>query len=85
MERAQGHQPSPDLFRYKGVKIKNANVSAEAFERPKRGIVDYIITCIGQTFSTFSTDPVILAAEVFDPANFPSEENLEEFGDAELH
>lgn len=43
-----------DLFRYKGVEIKNTNVSAEAFERQKRGIVDYIITCIGRRFSTFN-------------------------------
>ena len=47
--------------------------------------MDDLIKCIGQRFSTFSIDPVLLAAEVFDPANLPGEELLEEFGDAELH
>ncbi|KAF3854159.1 hypothetical protein F7725_022214 [Dissostichus mawsoni] len=37
-------------------------------------IVNTITACIGQRFSTFSTDPVLLASEVFDPVNMPAED-----------
>ena len=72
-------------FQYSGVKIKNSNVTAEAFYRLRKDTVDTIIACIGKRFSTFSTDPVLLAAEVFNPMHFPAEEKLlEAFGEEEL-
>lgn len=73
-------------FQYNGVNIRNSNITAEAFCRHRKDTVDNIIACIGKRFSTFSTDPVLLAAKVFDPVNFPTEEKLlEEFGEEELH
>ena len=73
-------------FQYNGVNIRNSNVTAEAFCNHRKDTVDNIIACIGKRFSTFSTDPVLLAAEMFDPVNFPTEEKLlEEFGDEEIH
>ena len=73
-------------FQYNGVNIRNSNITAEAFCRHRKDTVDNIIACIGNRFSTLSTDPVLLAAEVFNTVNFPTEEKLlEEFGEEELH
>lgn len=73
-------------FQYNGVNIRNSNITAEAFCHHRKDTVDNIIACIGKRFSTFSTDPVLLAAEIFAPVNFPTEEKLlEEFGEEEIH
>lgn len=75
---------STEGFQYNGVKIRNSSVTAEAFCRYRKDTVDNIIACFGKRFSTFSTDPVLPAAETFDPVNFPTEEKLlEEFGEEE--
>ncbi|KAF3851984.1 hypothetical protein F7725_005339 [Dissostichus mawsoni] len=78
---------STGVFIYKGVEISTSSTSAEAFHRQRREIVNTINACIGQRFSTFSTDPVLLASEVFDPVNMPAEDNIsaiQQYGDSDL-
>ncbi|KAK5922883.1 hypothetical protein CgunFtcFv8_020111 [Champsocephalus gunnari] len=78
---------STGVFIYKGVEISTSSTSAEAFHRQRSEIVNIINACIGQRFSTFSTDPVLLTSEIFDPVNMLAEDNInaiQQYGDSEL-
>ncbi|KAI4830086.1 hypothetical protein KUCAC02_001739 [Chaenocephalus aceratus] len=62
---------SAGVFEFKGVAISHHSTSDEAFRHQRGEIVNRITDCISQRFATFSTDPVLLAAEIFDPHNMP--------------
>ncbi|KAK1887628.1 E3 SUMO-protein ligase KIAA1586 [Dissostichus eleginoides] len=68
-----------------GVAISHHSTSDEAFCHQRVEIVNRITDCISQRFATFSTDPVLLAAEIFDPHNMPENISaIEPYGDEEV-
>ncbi|CAK6974579.1 hypothetical protein F7725_005339 [Scomber scombrus] len=70
------HTSSTGVCVYEGIEISTSSTSAEAFHHQRSEIVHNITACIGQHFSTSSTDPALLAAEVFDPVDMPAEDNI---------
>ncbi|KAK1884018.1 E3 SUMO-protein ligase KIAA1586, partial [Dissostichus eleginoides] len=76
---------SAGVFEFKGVAISHHSTSDEAFRHQRVEIVNRITDCISQRFATFSTDPVLLAAEIFDPHNMPENISaIEPYGDEEV-
>ncbi|KAI4803880.1 hypothetical protein KUCAC02_025527 [Chaenocephalus aceratus] len=76
---------SAGVFEFKGVAISHHSTSDEAFRHQRVEIVNRITDCISQRFATFSTDPVLLAAEIFDPHNMPENISaIDPYGDEEV-
>ncbi|KAJ8007575.1 hypothetical protein DPEC_G00095460 [Dallia pectoralis] len=76
---------SVGVFQYKGVDINHQSTTSETFRHQMVDIIDKIIECVTYRFSTFSTDPVLLAAEIFDPVNMPENISaINTYGDIEL-
>ena len=67
-------------FFFQGVELEAK--PTEPFSRQTTVIVDNIISCIGNRFSNFQDDPVIMATEILDHTNYPSDdpEALIEYG-----
>ncbi|KAK5916014.1 hypothetical protein CesoFtcFv8_001555 [Champsocephalus esox] len=76
---------SAGVFEFKGVAISHHSTFDEAFRHQRGEIVNRITDCISQRFATFSTDPVLLAAEIFDPHNMPENISaIDPYGDEEV-
>ncbi len=71
---------------HNGVEIQiHHSITVDAFERQTADIVSKIITCIGTRFENFCIDPVLNAAEIVDPSNFPADPDaLVDFGVEEM-
>ncbi|PIK58889.1 putative zinc finger protein [Apostichopus japonicus] len=66
-------------FLFNGVELQAR--STEPFKRQTTDIINTIVSCIGTRFSSFKDDPVIMATEILDPSNYPSDpEALLDYG-----
>ncbi|PIK38162.1 putative zinc finger protein [Apostichopus japonicus] len=66
-------------FLFNGVELQAR--STEPFKRQTTDIINTIVSCIGTRFSSYKDDPVIMATEILDPSNYPSDpEALLDYG-----
>ena len=66
-------------FLFNGVELQAR--PTDPFKRQTIAIINSIVSCIGNRFSSFKEDPVIMATEIIDPSSYPSEpEALLDYG-----
>lgn len=64
------------VIHYCGVTVNTDTSLTATYARQIANVMDDLITFIGQRFNSFN-DEIILATEIFDPSNYPSEKDID--------
>lgn len=74
-----------ECWKYREITIATSDQVLPQFNNAFKATLRSILNCTETRFKSFSEDEVLLAAEVFDPANFPTEnEKLPTYGVKEI-
>lgn len=65
-----------DDITFKGHVITKDQRKFDAYRRKSKEVVDEVVKCITSRFKGFTTDSVLQAADILDPANYPSGEEI---------
>ncbi|XP_041353824.1 zinc finger protein 862-like [Gigantopelta aegis] len=73
------------VVRFKGIELVTSPSEVDTFNRKSKEIIERITICISSRFRNFVDDPVLSAADILDPTNYPTDHQaLAVYGQKEI-